>query len=93
MKLPRRQFLNLAVGAAALLAVSRISWAQAYPTRPVRIIAGFAARLSGTVLAFMPPSPWRHKPWPHACAEPLGSRQAQNQTWSVAPAVRSLVMI
>ena len=37
MKLPRRQFLHLAAGAAALPAVPRIAWAQAYPTRPVRI--------------------------------------------------------
>ena len=43
MKLPhRRQFLHLAAGAAALPAVSRIAAAQAYPTRPVRIIVGFA---------------------------------------------------
>jgi tripartite-type tricarboxylate transporter receptor subunit TctC len=42
LKLPRRQFLHLAAGAAALPAVSRIAWAQAYPTRPVRIIIGFA---------------------------------------------------
>src|SRR5262249_14396602 len=42
MKLPRRQFLHLAVGAAALPAVSRFAWAQAYPSRPVRIIVGFA---------------------------------------------------
>ena len=41
MKLPRRQFLHLAAGTAALPAVSRIAWAQAYPTRPVRIIVGF----------------------------------------------------
>ena len=41
MKLPRRQFLHLAAGAAALPAVSRIARAQAYPTRPVRIIVGF----------------------------------------------------
>jgi len=39
MKLPRRNFLHLAAGAAALPAVSRIAWAQAYPSRPVRIIA------------------------------------------------------
>jgi tripartite-type tricarboxylate transporter receptor subunit TctC len=38
MKLPRRNFLHLAAGAAALPAVSRIASAQAYPTRPVRII-------------------------------------------------------
>ena len=38
MKLPRRHFLHLAAGAAALPAVSRMAWAQAYPTRPVRWI-------------------------------------------------------
>ena len=43
MKLPRRQFLHLAAGAATLPAVSRFAWAQTYPTRPVRIIVGFAA--------------------------------------------------
>jgi tripartite-type tricarboxylate transporter receptor subunit TctC len=41
MKLPRRNFLHLAAGAAALPALSRIAWAQAYPTRPVRIVVGF----------------------------------------------------
>jgi tripartite-type tricarboxylate transporter receptor subunit TctC len=41
MKLPRRQFLHLAAGAAALPAVSRITRAEGYPTRPVRIIVGF----------------------------------------------------
>jgi tripartite-type tricarboxylate transporter receptor subunit TctC len=42
MKLPRRNFLHLAAGAAALSTVSRVTWAQAYPTRPVRIVVGFA---------------------------------------------------
>ena len=46
MKLPRRQFLHLAAGAAALPAVSRIAQAQTYPTRPVRVIVPFA--LAGT---------------------------------------------
>jgi tripartite-type tricarboxylate transporter receptor subunit TctC len=41
MKLPRRRFLHLAAGAAALPAVSRVAKAQTYPTRPVRIIVGF----------------------------------------------------
>jgi tripartite-type tricarboxylate transporter receptor subunit TctC len=41
MKLPRRNFLHLAAGAAALPALSRVALAQAYPTRPVRIIVGF----------------------------------------------------
>jgi tripartite-type tricarboxylate transporter receptor subunit TctC len=43
MKLPRRQFLHLAAGAAALPALSRITWAQGYPSRPVRLIVGFPA--------------------------------------------------
>jgi len=43
MNLPRRQFLYLAAGAAALPVVPRIAFAQAYPTRPVRLIEGFGA--------------------------------------------------
>src|SRR5215813_918940 len=43
MKLPRRRFLHLAAGAAALPVMSRIAKAQAYPTRPVRVVAPFAA--------------------------------------------------
>jgi tripartite-type tricarboxylate transporter receptor subunit TctC len=43
MKLPRRRFLHLAASAAALPAVSRVAWAQAYPTRPVRLVVGFPA--------------------------------------------------
>jgi hypothetical protein len=41
MRFPRRQFLHLAAGAASLPAASRFARAQAYPTRPVRIIVGF----------------------------------------------------
>jgi tripartite-type tricarboxylate transporter receptor subunit TctC len=40
MKLPRRQFLQLAAGAAALPTVSRVAWAQGYPARPVHLIVG-----------------------------------------------------
>jgi len=43
MRLPRRQFLHLAAGAAALPAVSRIAKAQSYPTRPITIVVGAAA--------------------------------------------------
>jgi tripartite-type tricarboxylate transporter receptor subunit TctC len=43
MTLPRRRFLGLAAAAAGFPAVSRIACAQAYPTRPVRLIVGFAA--------------------------------------------------
>ena len=43
MKLPRRKFLQLAAGTAALPAVSRFARAQGYPSRPVRIVVGFPA--------------------------------------------------
>jgi len=59
MKLARRKFLHLAAGAVALPAVSRVAMAQTYPTRPVRLIAGFppgggvdiTARLIGQALS------------------------------------------
>jgi tripartite-type tricarboxylate transporter receptor subunit TctC len=51
MKLPRRQFLHLAAGAAALPAVLRVARAQAYPTRPVRLIVGFPAGGGADTLA------------------------------------------
>jgi tripartite-type tricarboxylate transporter receptor subunit TctC len=50
MKLPRRQFLHLVAGAAALQAISRSARAQTYPTRPVRVIVGFAAGGSSSVI-------------------------------------------
>ena len=43
MKLPRRKFLQLAAGTAALPGLSRIARAQSYPSRPVRIVVTFAA--------------------------------------------------
>src|SRR6266511_6172053 len=43
MNLPRRKFLQLAAGAATLPAVSRPATAQAYPSRPVRLLVGFPA--------------------------------------------------
>src|SRR5215468_5063191 len=51
MKLPRRTFLHLAAGAAALPAVSRVARAQSYPTRPVRLIVTFPAGGSPDIIA------------------------------------------
>ena len=51
MKLPRRQFLHFAAGAAALPAVSQSAWAQTYPTRPVRIIVATGAGGAPDILA------------------------------------------
>src|SRR5580704_3617060 len=59
MKLPRRTFLHLAAGAAALPVVSRVARAQTYPARPVHVLVGYAAggpndisaRLAGELLS------------------------------------------
>src|SRR5262245_19094601 len=51
MKLPRRKFLHLAAGAAALPVVPRIAWAQAYPTRPVRIVVTTAPGSAPDIIA------------------------------------------
>jgi tripartite-type tricarboxylate transporter receptor subunit TctC len=69
MKLPRRQFLHLAAGVAAFPAMSRNATAQTYPTRPVRLVVGFAAggpaditaRLMGQWLSERLGQPFNHR--------------------------------
>jgi tripartite-type tricarboxylate transporter receptor subunit TctC len=86
MKLPRRRFLHLAAGVAALPAVSRIALAQAYPTRPVRIIVTFSAGAANDVHARL------HGQW---LSERLGqpfvveNRPGGGGTLGAAEAIRS----
>jgi tripartite-type tricarboxylate transporter receptor subunit TctC len=51
MKLPRRRFLQVAAGAAALPVVSPAAWSQTYPSRPVRFIVGFPAGNAPDIIA------------------------------------------
>jgi tripartite-type tricarboxylate transporter receptor subunit TctC len=51
MTLPRRRFLHLAAGAAALPVLPQLAGAQAYPSQPVRIVVGFAAGSGSDILA------------------------------------------
>src|SRR5262245_32379165 len=51
MKLPRRNFLHLAAGAATLPFAPQVARAQTYPTRPVRLVVGFAAASASDIYA------------------------------------------
>src|SRR5262245_59606554 len=77
MKLPRRKFLHLAAGAAALPAVSRISRAQAYPSRPVRLIVTTPAGGSPHIIARLI-GQWRSELMGHSIVNDNRSRAAGN---------------
>jgi tripartite-type tricarboxylate transporter receptor subunit TctC len=69
MKLPRRKFLHLAAGAAALPAGSRLVWAQAYPTRPIRLVVPFPPGGAFDTLA---------RPWVEQVKPLLGTMIVEN---------------
>jgi tripartite-type tricarboxylate transporter receptor subunit TctC len=71
MTLPRRAFLHLAAGAAALPAVSRIARAQAYPSRPVRLISGFPPGGANDLIARLIGQPTRKAALKDACEQLL----------------------
>src|SRR5262245_56290385 len=59
MKLPRRRFLHLAAGAAALPIMRHIAWAQEYPSRPITVVVPFAAGGSQEAVARILSEPMR----------------------------------
>src|SRR5262249_34301071 len=69
MKLARRQFLHLAAGAAALPAISRIARAQAYPSRPIRLVVPFPPGGAFDTLA---------RPWVEQVKPLLGTMIVEN---------------
>src|SRR5262245_28436214 len=70
MKLPRRQFLYLGAGAAALPSLSRIAGAQAYPTRPIRLVIPFPPGGSFDAIG---------RPWADKMKTLLGTVVVENQ--------------
>ena len=69
MKFPRRRFLHLATGAAALPAVSRIASAQTYPSRPIRLVVPFPPGGAFDAVA---------RPWVDKMKPPLGTMIVEN---------------
>ena len=69
MKFPRRQFLHLAAGAAAVPALSRFAWGQAYPTRPIRLVVPFPPGGAFDTLA---------RPWVEQVKPALGTMIVEN---------------
>jgi hypothetical protein len=82
MKLPRRRFLHLAAGAAALPAVSRLANAQSYPSRPVRIIAPTAPGGAPDILTGEPTTTSRNTLRRRGYGEGLGSNLRSNPALS-----------
>src|SRR5262252_9053639 len=69
MKLPRRQFLDLAAGAAALSAIGRVASAETYPARPIRLVVPFPPGGAFDTLA---------RPWVEQVKPLLGTMIVEN---------------
>ena len=94
MKLPRRQFLRLTAGAAALPVASRIARAQTYPSRPVRWIVGFAPGVGNDIVARLM-GPWlAERTGQPFVSRPTGRRQQHRHRGVVRmrPLIRALLL-
>ena len=96
MNFPRRRFLHLAAGAAALSALPQVARAQTYPTRPVRIMVGFPPGGAYDTLA-RPMGQWLserfHRPFIIDNRPGAGSNLATEAVTRAAPDGHTLLMI
>ena len=96
MKLPRRQFLCLAAGAATLCIVSSVAWAQTYSSRPITMIVPFPAGGATDVIARIVAEPMSRTLGQPVVIENIGgaggTRRAARSRWACSRAFENLLI-